>query len=668
MRIFTIIFSLFLLFGNMSFAQTIIPGGNVSGTWTAAGTPYLVYGNITIEVDSTLAIEPGVEVNFQGTYSLTVNGILQAIGTATDSIHFTGSLGWLGITLSNAPDSSHMEYCVLDSANPTIAPLFIRQNSNPVISHCTIKNNQSSFNSGGIYLSDTSNARISYCTISNNAGYGSAAGGIKISSSSPEILFCSIIGNSGYQGGGIQVIGGCNPVISYSTISENSSSYGGGIYAGTGSSLTIRSSTIDHNDASLGGGGIFISSSNGIFTLTSCMILANQSINGNHLDTTGSGIHIVSADTVMITGSLFESNSSDDEVGAIYAGNCAQLIIDHCDFVKNQCWGAQQAGGITLNGSTNLTLVNSVFRNNITTHIDFSSYNSASVSYCDFYGTASGWTFSNPPLNGLGVLNTANANGDTCDVFYNIYLDPLFVDFANGNYNLTETSPCIDAGDPSSPLDPDGTICDMGAWYFHQSPLIFASDSLLDFGLVDIGQQMDLPLTIRNDGTVALRLQNVSNPNSVFTHDWNPADSLILPNDSLTIMVTFTPVDTNLIVDTLLIENNDKPLQVVLSGKGKAVVGIEDQSELPKVYALYPAYPNPFNPSTTISFDLPKTSKVTLKVFNILGEKVAVLVSRRLSAGSHSYKWDASNLASGIYLYRLQAGDYVEIRKMILMK
>jgi hypothetical protein len=79
-------------------------------------------------------------------------------------------------------------------------------------------------------------------------------------------------------------------------------------------------------------------------------------------------------------------------------------------------------------------------------------------------------------------------------------------------------------------------------------------------------------------------------------------------------------------------------------------------------------YPNPFNPSTTIEFDLPKTSQVTLKVFNILGEEVARLVSEKLPAGSYSYEWDASNLASGIYLYRLQAGDYVETRKMVLMR
>jgi photosystem II stability/assembly factor-like uncharacterized protein len=85
-------------------------------------------------------------------------------------------------------------------------------------------------------------------------------------------------------------------------------------------------------------------------------------------------------------------------------------------------------------------------------------------------------------------------------------------------------------------------------------------------------------------------------------------------------------------------------------------------------YRLEQNYPNPFNPITTIEFDLPKSSEVSLKIFNILGEEVTTLVSDRLSAGSYSYEWDASNLASGVYLYRLQAGDYIQTRKMVLMR
>jgi hypothetical protein len=93
-------------------------------------------------------------------------------------------------------------------------------------------------------------------------------------------------------------------------------------------------------------------------------------------------------------------------------------------------------------------------------------------------------------------------------------------------------------------------------------------------------------------------------------------------------------------------------------------------------FSLTQNYPNPFNPSTTIKFNLLKTSEVTLKIFTILGEEVVTLLSASLPAGSHSVEWDASNLASGVYLYRLQVGDpsqnprpgYVETRKMVLMK
>jgi hypothetical protein len=108
------------------------------------------------------------------------------------------------------------------------------------------------------------------------------------------------------------------------------------------------------------------------------------------------------------------------------------------------------------------------------------------------------------------------------------------------------------------------------------------------------------------------------------------------------------------------------------------ITRIDDWSQSgPLNYVLHQNYPNPFNPSTIIEFDLPKASEVILRVFNILGEEVTTLVSDRLSAGSYSYGWSRpAGIASGIYLYRLQADDpshsagqgYVETKKMILMK
>jgi len=96
---------------------------------------------------------------------------------------------------------------------------------------------------------------------------------------------------------------------------------------------------------------------------------------------------------------------------------------------------------------------------------------------------------------------------------------------------------------------------------------------------------------------------------------------------------------------------------------------IEDENTvMPLNYILKQNYPNPFNPSTTIQFNLPKSEFVELKIYNILGKKVSTLVSNKLNQGNHTYNFDGSNLASGIYYYQLAAGDYRQVKKMILLK
>jgi predicted GH43/DUF377 family glycosyl hydrolase len=89
---------------------------------------------------------------------------------------------------------------------------------------------------------------------------------------------------------------------------------------------------------------------------------------------------------------------------------------------------------------------------------------------------------------------------------------------------------------------------------------------------------------------------------------------------------------------------------------------------VPGEYLLHQNYPNPFNPSTTIEFTIPKSEFVELKVYNILGKEVSILVSNKLHQGNHTYTFDGKNLASGIYYYQLVAGDYTEVKKMILLR
>jgi hypothetical protein len=88
----------------------------------------------------------------------------------------------------------------------------------------------------------------------------------------------------------------------------------------------------------------------------------------------------------------------------------------------------------------------------------------------------------------------------------------------------------------------------------------------------------------------------------------------------------------------------------------------------PENYSLSQNYPNPFNPSTSISFTITKNTFVTLKIFNILGNEITTLVNQVMPGGKHKIKFDANNLPSGVYLYTLIVDDFVDTKKMLLMK
>lgn len=95
---------------------------------------------------------------------------------------------------------------------------------------------------------------------------------------------------------------------------------------------------------------------------------------------------------------------------------------------------------------------------------------------------------------------------------------------------------------------------------------------------------------------------------------------------------------------------------------------VKHENEIPRVFNLYQNYPNPFNPSTNIKFDIPKSTFVMLEIYDVTGKQVFELVNNRLEAGSYSVDWNANSYASGVYFYRLQAGDYVQQLKMVLVK
>lgn len=98
------------------------------------------------------------------------------------------------------------------------------------------------------------------------------------------------------------------------------------------------------------------------------------------------------------------------------------------------------------------------------------------------------------------------------------------------------------------------------------------------------------------------------------------------------------------------------------------VVSVGDEELIPTVYNLEQNYPNPFNPSTIIKFAVPERSRVLVKIYDILGGEVTTIVNEELDAGWYEKTFDAALLSTGVYIYRMQAGNYVSIKKMLMIK
>ena len=121
---------------------------------------------------------------------------------------------------------------------------------------------------------------------------------------------------------------------------------------------------------------------------------------------------------------------------------------------------------------------------------------------------------------------------------------------------------------------------------------------------------------------------------------------------------------------TVYVSDNDTTVSVNWEIIIKAATGVgkDNLSAVPSEFQLYQNYPNPFNPITIIKFSIPKPAYITVKVFNILGEEIVTLVSEKMYPGTYTTEWNASQYPSGVYFYRIQAGEFMETRKLLLLK
>ncbi len=314
-------------------------------------------------------------------------------------------------------------------------------------------------------------------TVTGGAGNPVGSGIIAGVGATPTIEDCIIRNNSGRFGGGVHG----SPILLRCEIRNNTSSltHGGGVYGAPQMDSCVIA---DNTSTSAYGGGLYLVG--GSVVMRDCVVTGNRAVLAG---SRSGGIHVDSTVNAQIERCVIAGNLA---TGGVFAGlgggvfvEAAGTTLTHCTVTGNQLTGSSISGGGVYGPAV---ITNSIVWGND----DVDVVNAGTVSYSDVEGGAVG----------IG----------------NIDLDPLFADAAGGDWSLTAGSPCIDAGDPASPLDPDGTRADMGAIPFDSGPVRYCSGKVNSVGCVPFVQFTGAP--------------SASNPSAfqISAHDAVPNEAGIL--------------------------------------------------------------------------------------------------------------------------------------------
>jgi predicted outer membrane repeat protein len=668
--------------------------GSLSGILT--DTTYIVEDSIFVAADDSLIINPGADFFFNGPYKFEIFGYLYAVGTIQDSIRFQMNPGadtlWNSIIFRiGSSQDSRLSYCLITNAfgsavncyqvNITISNCTITQNSanwgggiycsgsNALISNCVITDNQCKNNGGGIYCTNSSPI-ISNCLISGNlcntsptTSSGRGGGGICANhSSSPTIRGCVLEDNhSIWNGGGISINDNSHPAIMDCAIFNNSAdSCGGGIFCSSSSHPSVIRTFLHNNGAVFDGGGVYL-------TDQANMSLESCTIGANNADGMGGGVAVVRS-RPYLQKSVFFGNSGTFGGGGIWGTDSSDVQITNCTFAGNS---GQYGGGILCGLVSNFLIVNNILWENDPDEIYPGATSTSEVIYCDIQG---------------GYFGTGNINSD-----------PQFIDFDQHDYRLQWGSPCIDAGHPDSIYtDPDGTIADIGAFYYDQSnPVrILLTPYNAPHLLPNTGGAFDFEIRLSNSGMNPVTVTawcDVTLPGGSHYGPTVGPVTLSLPAGAQLARTRTQNVPSfaapglyhyNAYASSAVATSSDAFIFVKLAGEGVSAVGswfnvgeeweasnTGAQNLMPHNFALG-VYPNPFNPAATLTYTLPYTARVVCEVFDLQGRRIweDVQSPRIQTAGTHKILFDATQWAAGIYFYRLTINDQFIHGKLLLLK
>jgi hypothetical protein len=197
----------------------------------------------------------------------------------------------------------------------------------------------------------------------------------------------------------------------------------------------------------------------------------------------------------------------------------------------------------------------------------------------------------------------------------------------------------------------------------------------IECGDVQLDSYKSIPIEIKSTGSAPLKLMslNITGENaSSFRLSSNPIsfgiDVTIAPGSSYGNHIIFRPDGNGRKTATLGIVTDLISISINITGNGIGQSSVDELEEIPTAYNLMQNYPNPFNPTTKIQYSLPEASYVRLSVYNGMGQEVMQLVNENQSAGKYIVDFNAQNLQSGVYFYRLQTSKFVDTKKMLLLK
>jgi len=615
---------------------------------------FCMYPQTTIHIPGDYpTIQAGINASNDGDL------VLVADGTYIENINFNGKKITVASHFINNGDFSHIENTTIDGSQPV----------NPNEASTVL------FESG-----EDTTSKLCGFTITGGSGTvygpGRIGGGIFIDLANPKI---------------------CNNIIEDNIISTSAIAIGGGIGIHVESSPilisdnVIRSNLVKSSNSIVSGGGIFIASLSG--PAEKEVIIRNNIIENNESSSLsyndGGGITVNGYDDpnffAYVISNKIIGNVSDTVINGSTGGGL--LLYNTNAYVENNIIAynaAYRSAGIdnsNLGGNSNIYIINNTICHNsaVLTEGGIRTSRIGEMVNCIVWG--------NTPdqfTAGSQVLSiTYSLIEDPYTGTGNLIGEPFFQDSVYF-FMHTDSTVCIDAGNPDPSYNDVEDLMNPG------NPMWPALGNLTN----DIGHfggasslwcYWRWPLSFGLPSAPTLVYPTGLVDTSAVEFSWNMSDPIVLRywfEISIDNQFTNSFIDSTVTDTTYLYSNLNygqsywwrvKAYNAMGWGEfsevGSIVItDVEDEKQLPDEFNLSQNFPNPFNPSTKINYSVPQSSQVVIKVFDVLGNEIESLVSEEKSAGTYEITWFVKSLPSGIYFYRLQAGDFVQTKKMLLMK